>query len=291
MKHYTSAPTVLVTGANGQLGQELRQLSSRYPSYRFLFAARQELPIDDFEITKKYFEANPVDYCVNCAAYTAVDKAETESAKAYLINSSAVANLAQLCNLHQARFIHISTDYVFNGRGISPYQEDDACAPINVYGASKLNGEELALSNDPSALIIRTSWVFSAFGNNFVKTMVRLLGERENLNVVNDQQGCPSYAGDIAEAILKIIDHSKRGWIPGIFNYCNEGVTTWYHFALSIRDIVKSKCTIHPVASADYKALAPRPLYSVLDTGKIRRSFDLSIPHWKDGLQKCLLQL
>ena len=211
----------------------MQKLATHYPAYQFLFTTKENLPIDNFEIVKKYFEEQQIDYCINCAAYTAVDKAETESEEAYLINASAVANLAKICNNHQTRLIHISTDYVFNGKSSRPYKEDDAIAPVNIYGASKLKGEELAFNNNPSTLIIRTSWVYSSFGNNFVKTMVRLLKEKESINVVNDQYGCPTYAADIAGVIMKIIDHSKIEWIPGIVNYCNEGITNWYEFALS----------------------------------------------------------
>ncbi|MEO6456373.1 MAG: dTDP-4-dehydrorhamnose reductase [Ginsengibacter sp.] len=288
---FSSAPTILVTGANGQLGMELQKLATYYPSYQFLFTSKENLPIDNFEMVQKYFEAQQVDYCINCAAYTAVDKAESETERAYLINAGAVANLAKICQHHQTDLIHISTDYVFSGNSSRPYKEDDAIAPINIYGASKLKGEELAFNNNTSVLIIRTSWVYSSFGSNFVKTMVRLLKEKESINVVNDQFGSPTYAADIAKVIMKIIDHSKTNWIPGIVNYCSEGITNWYEFALAIKDIIKSNCIVNPVPSSEYKTRAARPKFSALDTEKIRKLFGISIPNWKYSLQQCLSTL
>lgn len=289
--NFSFLPTILVTGANGQLGRELQQIATLYSSYKFLFTTKADLPIDNFELVKQYFDTQKIDYCINCAAYTAVDKAETESEKAFLINAYAVENLATICSHHQTHFIHISTDYVFNGTSSRPYKEDDTIDPVNTYGASKLKGEELAVSNHPSSLIIRTSWVYSSFGNNFVKTMLRLFKERDSVNVVNDQYGCPTYAGDIAEVIMKIIIHSKTSWRHGIVNYCNSGVINWYQFALAIKEITKSNCTIKPIPSSEYKTPATRPQYSVLDTTKISRMFGLNIPHWKNSLQKCLLIL
>lgn len=288
MENLTS-PTILVTGANGQLGKELQKLSVQYPSHRFLFSAKEDLPVENTERVQKLFERQRVNYCINCAAYTAVDKAETEREKAHLINAAAVADLAKVCNDHQTGFIHVSTDYVFDGRSSKPYKEDDAVAPLNVYGASKLKGEELAFKNNPSALIVRTSWVYSSFGNNFVKTMLRLLKEKQNISVVSDQYGCPTYAADLAAAIMKIVDHSAVAWIPGIVNYCNAGITSWYEFALAIKEFIESDCIIHPIASSEYKTLAARPHFSVLDTGKIRSLLGLYIPDWKDSLGKCLL--
>ena len=286
---FVPVPTILVTGANGQLGKEIQKLSGEYTSYHFLFTTKENLPVDNPGMVKRYFEQQQVDYCINCAAYTAVDKAETESEEAYRINALAVAGLAKICNDHQTGFIHISTDYVFNGKHSTPYKEDDAIAPINIYGASKLKGEELAFNNNPSTLIIRTSWVYSSFGNNFVKTMVRLLKDKESINVVNDQYGCPTYAADLAAVIMTIIDHSKIAWINGILNYCNEGITNWYEFALAIKEIIKSNCLINPIASSEYKVLAARPRFSVLDTGKIRALLNIDIPNWKYSLQRCLL--
>lgn len=288
--------TILVTGSGGQLGMEIWKLSDRYPSYKFLFTTKEDLPIDNFKLVKNFFEQQQIDHCINCAAYTAVDKAELEKDKAFLINADAAANLSAICKAHQAQLIHISTDYVFDGTSSTPYKEEDRISPINVYGASKLRGEEFVLNNNSSAVIIRTSWVYSSFGNNFVKTMLGLLKEKENLpagrqgiNVVSDQYGCPTYAADLAAAIMTIIEkengeHSQTG----IFNYCNAGVITWYEFARAIKKFIKSKCSINPIPSSEYPLPAKRPQYSVLDTTKIKKTFGITIPNWKDSLHTCL---
>ncbi len=288
-KSSISNKTVLITGGNGQLGRELQQLANGYPQYTFLFTTKEDLPIDDYGSIKKFFDTYLVDYCINCAAYTAVDKAEKEKDKAFLINADAVGNLAQICNEHHTSLIHISTDYVFNGAASIPYREEDSIDPINVYGASKFRGEELAFNNNTSTLVIRTSWLYSSFGNNFVKTMMRLMNEKDSIDVVDDQYGCPTYAADLAAVILKIINQQTLK--PGIFNYCNEGVTTWFQFASVIKDFIKSNCTINPIPSSQYITAAKRPQYSVLDTNKIRKSLNIHIPHWKQSVQKCLLAL
>ena len=280
--------TILVTGANGQLGNEMRVASASYTSYNFLFVTKDELLIDDMDAVKKYFADHPIDYCVNCAAYTAVDKAETEPEKALLINATAVGNLAAVCKASNALFIHISTDYVFDGTATVPYTEDHPVAPVNTYGATKLKGEELAQQNNPGSIIIRTSWVYSSFGNNFVKTMLRLMKEREQLNVVSDQEGCPTYAADLANAIMQIITSGKAFEHPGIYNYSNTGVINWYQFADSIKELSGSKCVVHPIPSSNYPTPAKRPSYSVMDTAKIQQIFNIVIPFWKDSLQKCL---
>ena len=280
--------TILVTGAGGQLGKELRHLASSYPDCEFLFKER-ELPIDNYEIVKKFFEQQQVDVCINCAAYTAVDKAESEKETAFLVNAEAVGNLAMICKQHQAQFIHISTDYVFDGTVKEPLSEDNSISPVNVYGASKLKGEELALKQDPSSIIIRTSWVYSSFGNNFLKTMLRLLSERPEISVVNDQYGCPTFAGDLAEVIMKII--SSNEFPGGIINYSNEGITTWYEFALTIKAYVNSPCNIIPISTSEYPTPANRPAFSVLDTSKIKSILHLEIPNWKISLQKCLTSI
>ncbi len=288
---FNSSKTVLVTGANGQLGREFQQLAFKYPHYTFLFTTKEDLPIDDYGLLENFFNSYHVDYCVNCAAYTAVDKAEKEKDKAFLINADAAGNLAKICNQHQTRLIHISTDYVFNGASSIPYKEEDLTNPINIYGASKLKGEELAFNSNPSTLIIRTSWVYSSFGNNFVKTMLRLMNENHKIDVVDDQYGCPTYAADLATVIMKIIDRPTVTTLSGIFNYCNEGVITWHQFASTIKDLIKSSCSVNPIASTQYITAAKRPQYSVLDTTKIHQSVNIQIPHWKQSLQKCLLAL
>jgi len=282
--------TILVTGANGQLGSELRALSASYLQYKFLFVTKDELPIDDVEKVTNYFNNYPIDHCINCAAYTAVDKAESEMEKAFLINADAVGNLASVCKLYNTKFIHISTDYVFDGTAIEPIKEDQKVNPIGVYGASKLKGEELAIANNPDTIIIRTSWVYSSFGNNFVKTMLRLMSTKESINVVSDQHGCPTYAADLAAAIMSIII-AKRPIINyplSIFNYSNAGMITWYDFAVAIKELTGSKCIVNPIPTAQYPTPAKRPHYSVLDTTKIRQTFGIIIPEWKLSLEKCL---
>lgn len=284
--------TVLVTGANGQLAREIKSISEQFPSYYFLFTTKEDLPIEDAEAVNLFFELHQVDYCINCAAYTAVDKAESEKAKAFLINGDAVGSLAAICHAHQTRFIHISTDYVYDGSKEIALKEYDAVAPLNVYGWSKLNGEELALSRNHDTLIIRTSWVYSSFGNNFVKTMLRLFKEKEEINVVADQYGSPTYAADLAKVIMLFIERMEAGeFFSGIVNYCNSGITTWYEFAEAIKHFVSSDCKINPIPTSSYKTAAKRPQYSVLDTTKIKELIQLEIPFWKDSLEKCLTKV
>lgn len=281
--------TILVTGANGQLGSEIRQLSSKYPSYNFLFTTKDNLPVENAIAVNTFFDKQRVDFCVNCAAYTAVDKAENEKEKAFLINADAAGLLASTCHDHHTKLIHISTDYVYDGSTPAPLKEEDAVAPLNVYGSSKLKGEELTLNRNPSALIIRTSWVYSAYGNNFVKTMLRLFKEKESIQVVNDQYGCPTYAADLAGIIMNCIEDMKNNTeYTGIVNYCNSGITTWFDFALAIKEFVNSACKIIPVSTSQYPTAAKRPQHSVLDTSKIRKMLETGIPLWKDSLQKCL---
>lgn len=264
----------------------MQVIAQYYPSYYFLFVTKEELPIDNAEAVDQYFNAHSIDVCVNCAAYTAVDKAETEKEKAFAINGDAVGNLAVLCKERNVRFIHVSTDYVFDGTATTPYKEDHPVKPIGVYGASKLKGEELAMQNNPASIIIRTSWVYSSFGNNFVKTMLRLMKERESINVVDDQHGCPTYAADLAAAIMDII--SGESIMPGIYNFSNHGIINWYQFATAIKELTNSNCTVNPIPSSQYPAPAKRPAYSVLETTKIRETFNVVIPEWKDSLKKCL---
>ncbi len=280
--------TILVTGANGQLGNEMRVISSGYHAFNFLFVTKDDLRIDDMDAVKNYFSSHSIDYCVNCAAYTAVDKAETESETALLINATAVGNLAAVCKNYSTQFIHISTDYVFDGTATVPYTEDHPVAPVNTYGATKLKGEELAWQNNSGSIIIRTSWVYSSFGNNFVKTMLRLMKEKEQLNVVSDQEGCPTYAADLAATIMQIITSGKAAEQPGIYNYSNTGVINWYQFAVAIKELSGSKCLVNPIPSSNYPTPAKRPSYSVMDTAKIQQTFNIAIPFWKDSLQKCL---
>jgi dTDP-4-dehydrorhamnose reductase len=279
-------PTILVTGANGQVGKELRQLEKSWPQYQFLFLSREDLPIHHFELVRRYFEAVHPDYLINCAAYTAVDKAESERDLAYQINAEAVGVLAAICHQQQCRLIHISTDYVFDGTATRPYREDDSCAPRSVYGASKWEGEKLAMQYDPNSIIVRTSWVYSSFGKNFVKTILRLLQEKPALSVVNDQVGSPTYAADLAEALLLII--SAKIWKSGIYNYSNTGNISWFDFAVAIAKLKQSTVPIQGISTAQYPTAAHRPAYSVLDTSKINQTFHVPIKDWRESLAHCL---
>ncbi len=284
--------TILVTGANGQLGQAFRLLAASFSQYHFLFISKNELAVENKVQVETFFSANSIDFCVNCAAYTAVDKAETEMETAFLVNATAAGNLAAVCKQYSTQFIHISTDYVFDGTATAPYKETDAVNPVSVYGHSKLKGEELVLQNNLQAIIIRTSWVFSAYGNNFLKTMLRLMKEKESINVVNDQLGCPTYAADLATVIMQIVNSSSPVTPNNfIYNYCNQGVTTWYNFAVVIKQLINSNCAVHAIPTVQYPTPAKRPQYSVLDTALIKNTFGITIPHWQDSLQRCLKQL
>jgi len=289
MLSQNSIATILVTGANGQLANEIKVLSFGYPQYQFLFTTKEELPIENIEALSSFFEKNKIGYCINCAAYTAVDKAEAEQEKAFLINATAVGELAHICREHQAKLIHISTDYVYDGSSTIPLTEQSRLAPVNIYGLSKLKGEEHAIRENASTLIIRTSWVYSSFGNNFVKTMLRLFKEKDEINVINDQLGSPTYAADLAGVIMKFIETKETGNdLSGIVNYSNSGITTWYEFAEEIKMLVNSNCKINPIPTSSYKTPAKRPSYSVLDTSKIKELLHLEIPDWQESLKKCI---
>jgi dTDP-4-dehydrorhamnose reductase len=280
---------ILVTGANGQLANEIKIIAAHYPQYKFFFTTKEELAIENKEAVRSFFGKNKIHYCINCAAYTAVDKAESEKEKAFLINADAVGNLANICKIHQTKLIHISTDYVYDGSSHVPLKEENKTGPLNTYGESKLKGEELALEKNPSSLIIRTSWVYSSFGNNFVKTMMRLFREKSEINVINDQQGSPTYAADLAEVSMKFIERTEEGNnFSGIVNYSNSGVTTWYQFAEEIKWLINSNCKINPIPTSSYPTPAKRPLYSVLDTSKIKELLQIEIPGWKESLKKCM---
>lgn len=281
---------ILVTGADGQLGMALRDLSVQYPGINWHFHNRETLSITDKDKLEAFISTQAITHCINCAAYTAVDLAETEKEKAYSINADAAGFLAEVCALFHVTLVHISTDYVFNGMGSMPYKETDPVGPGNVYGASKLAGEQQVLQYCPNAIIIRTSWVYSRYGKNFVKTMIRLMQEKETISVVNDQQGSPTSATDLAGAILSIITGASKP-VPGIYNYCNEGIITWYEFAQAIRECISSTCNIVPVSTAAFPTAAIRPVYSALDCHKIRQTFGIKIPHWKESLHTCLSEM
>ena len=282
-------PTILVTGANGQLGKEMKELESAYPGFRFIFLSREDMPVHHFELVRNVFKGYQPQYLVNCAAYTAVDKAETEKELAFQVNGEAVGVLAAVCKEYGTKFIHISTDYVFDGNGTTPYSTEAPTNPQSVYGASKLKGEEEAMLYNPDSLIIRTSWVYSKFGKNFVKTMRKLMSEREELNVVSDQIGSPTYAADLAQVIMEII--AGGIWVPGIYHFSNSGVISWYDFAVAIRDLSGLQCRVQPIPSSQYPTPAKRPAYSVMDTTKIFSTFKLAPKPWRESLIRCLDKL
>ena len=277
---------ILVTGSHGQLGSELNFLSSLIEDHSFVFYGRDDLDITDEKVVADIIFKEKFTGIINCAAYTAVDKAESEKEIAFKVNGDGAANLAKAARLVNARFIHTSTDFIFDGTIAQPALESDAPNPLCVYGASKLEGEKQVLNHNPDALIIRTSWVYSSFGANFVKTILRLCRERESLNIIYDQIGTPTYARDLAAVILKLI--SGEEWKPGIYNYSNEGVASWYDFALAIRDIAGLKTKINPIETSQYPTPAARPKYSVLSKKKIKETFGLEIPYWRDSLSACM---
>lgn len=280
---------ILVTGADGQLGRALRAAAPRHPGHAYRFTTRADMPIDDAARVRAVFAEWQPDLCINGAAYTAVDRAETEPAEAFRVNADAVGTLASACRAAGARLIHISTDYVFSGEARTPYPEDAPTDPRSVYGASKREGERLALLEAPDSLVVRTSWVYHEEGRNFVKTMVRLMAERPSVGVVDDQWGCPTYAGDLADALLWMADGGRLP--PGIYHYCNAGAITWHTFATAIRDILGSACEVRAITTPEYPTPARRPAYSVLDTGRIREVFGIVPPPWRDSLEACLRRL
>lgn len=280
---------ILVTGANGQLGKELRQLAENYPGYEFVFLGREDLPIHHFEMLRHYFGLYHPAFLINCAAYTAVDRAESEKDIAFQVNGEAVGVMAAVCKQFATKLIHISTDYVFDGKASQPYKESDAVNPQSVYGASKLEGERQALLYNPETLIIRTSWVYSEYGKNFVKTMLKLMAEKDIIQVVNDQFGSPTYAADLATVILHIIGSYK--WEPGIYHYSNEGVISWFDFATEIAKYTGRNCKVNPIPTSAYPTPAKRPGWSVLDHQKIMEVYEIAARPWKESLHACLERL
>ncbi|ANE50252.1 dTDP-4-dehydrorhamnose reductase [Flavisolibacter tropicus] len=280
---------IVVTGANGQLGKEIQAFQNSYPKAQIHFFTKEDLNIADLENVKLIFNQLHPDYCINCAAYTAVDKAETERETAFLINETGTKNLALVSSQFGTKFIHISTDYVFDGNGSDPYKEEHPVDPQNIYGLSKLRGEEGALAVNTESIIIRTAWVYSEYGNNFVKTMLRLLQSKEEISVVADQLGSPTYAADLAKAILSIIDSGK--WVPGIYHYSNDGIISWFEFANAIQQYIQSKCRVNAIPTSAFPTPAKRPAYSVLNKEKIKTTFGLTIPDWETSLHHCLDRL
>jgi len=281
---------ILVTGSNGQLGSEIRVLSSDSKN-RYFFTDIAELDITNIQAIDKFVAENNIHLVINCAAYTNVDKAEDDVETANKINNEAAANLAKVSKNHGLTLIHISTDYVFDGTKNTPYTENDVTSPLGVYGQTKLAGEQAVLNSGCHYLIIRTSWLYSSFGNNFVKTMRKLTTEKETLKVVFDQAGTPTYAADLAAAIVYIIENEKQNGNEGIYHFSDEGVCSWYDFAIEIRNQFGNVCDIQPCHSDEFPAKVKRPNFSVLDKTKIKETFNLQIPYWKDSLEKCVEML
>ena len=277
---------IVVTGAQGQLGSELQVLAVNYPQFEWVFTDREELDLCDLVGLEAQLDAIHPQIIINCAAHTAVDRAETEVELSDVLNHQAVAVLAKWSAAHGAKLIHVSTDYVFDGSSSIPLTETAPTKPINVYGVTKLAGEKACMEANPNAIVIRTSWVYSRFGNNFVKTMSRLMQERESLNVVNDQIGSPTYAADLAQAILTILTHAH--WQAGIYHFSNEGEISWYEFALAIQEIGGFDCEISGIPSAAYPTPAKRPAFSLLDKSKIKASFGVVVPDYEESLRKCM---
>lgn len=285
---------ILVTGAYGQLGNEVRILSANYPEYNFMFTDVDSLDITDKNELIDFVTGNDIRYIINCAAYTAVDKAEDDSELCEKINATAVKNLGLAAAEAGAGIIHVSTDYVFDGTSCRPYSEEMPTKPCSVYGKTKLKGEKNLLKICPNAIVIRTAWLYSPFGNNFVKTMIKLGSERESLNVIFDQVGTPTYALDLADAILKAMDqtidteHNKGG----VYHFSNEGVCSWYDFTIKIHEIAGiNTCKVYPIETKDYPTKAVRPHYSVLNKTKIKQTFNIIIPHWEASLKECIKEL
>lgn len=284
---------ILVTGANGQVGNELQHLAAAIPEWEFVFTDYQELDITDKSAVLDFFNQHQFSYCLNCAAYTAVDKAESEPDRAMLLNVTGVEHLAAACAQHGAFFIQLSTDYVYHNAQNTPFKEDDAVKPQSVYARTKYGGDLAALSLNPASMVIRTSWVYSSFGHNFVKTMLRLGKERPELGIIFDQIGTPTYARDLAAVMLKTIDSLEQGQVErqtmtGVFHYSNEGVTSWYDFALAIFEMRGISCHVKPIETKDYPTPATRPPFSLLNKGKIKAALKIEIPHWRESLKACL---
>ena len=304
--------SILVSGKNGQLGKELQDIASSNNDFEFIFFDKDELNIANADELEGVFQKYTPEYFINCAAYTAVDKAEADQENAYIVNAAAVGTISKLCHRFNTKLIHISTDYVFDGKGTQPYKEDDKPDPVNYYGYAKWLGEQLALNNNPDTIVIRTSWVYSSYGNNFVKTMLRLMKERKEINVVNDQLGSPTYAKDLAEAIIAIVNGEwsvkerlevgksgspeeetrnsklKTQNSNNIYHFSNDGIISWYDFAVAIKEIKQLDCVVHPIPSSAYPTPAKRPAYSGLDKTKIKTTFNIQIKHWKKSLNECL---
>jgi dTDP-4-dehydrorhamnose reductase len=284
--------TILVTGANGQLGWELGQLAKSYPAFEFVFVDRSQLDLAFPETFENIIHANAPDCIINTAAYTAVDKSETEKELAYTVNATAVQELARISKVLAIPFITYSTDYVFDGEATSPYNTSTKVDTVNYYGSTKAAGEKLAIEANEDTIVVRTSWVFSSHGNNFVKTMLRLMKERDQLNIVADQKGRPTFAKDLAIATIQMIEAINSGKsIKGIYHFANQGETTWFDFAATIKGFAGLDCALNPIETKDFPTPAKRPAYSVLDTSKIEHDLAIDIRHWEDALKDCMNHL
>ncbi|MBK8966217.1 MAG: dTDP-4-dehydrorhamnose reductase [Saprospiraceae bacterium] len=286
-------PTILVAGAKGQLGQCFQHLAGDYPRWNFQFVDIDELDITNRAAVFTWFKKNTPQWCINCAAYAAVDKAENDTALARRVNVAGARNLAEACAEHNAMLIHFSTDYVYHTKHNAPYRESDATSPKGVYARTKLAGDLATLKANPEAMIFRTSWLFAPYGHNFVRTILRFGAEQQSLNVVYDQLGSPTYAPDLAAMVLQLVEKVElkkldRSALAGIWHYSNEGVCSWYDFAKAVVDIKGLPCKINPIETKDYPLPAPRPPFSVLNKAKIKQAFGVEIPHWRDSLERCL---
>ncbi|MBC8314863.1 MAG: dTDP-4-dehydrorhamnose reductase [Bacteroidales bacterium] len=282
---------ILITGANGQMGSEFRWLEESFEMYQFLFTDIEELDITNPDSVNAYFQSENPDIIINCAGYTAVDKAEEEPEKAMHINGIAPEILSKAATANDTLLIHISTDYVFNGQAYKPYTEEDSPDPISFYAQSKYAGEVAVETNANRGIIIRTSWLYSSYGNNFAKTILKLSNERENLNIIFDQIGTPTYARDLCKTILDILPDLETCQGVELFHYSNEGVASWYDFASAIVDLTRINCQVYPIETKEYPLPAPRPYYSVMNKRKIKSQFGIKIPHWRDSLKDCLALL
>ncbi len=285
-------PIIAVTGKNGQLGSELQLLINSLSQFDFVFTDREELDLTDAGALEQFFSEYKPAYCIHGGAYTAVDKAEVEKDISFAINATATGVIAAQCQLYNTTLIYISTDYVFNGGSHLPYEPDDKPDPINHYGYTKLAGEQLAMQNNVHTMVIRTSWVYSTYGHNFVKTMLRLMQERTDINVVSDQFGSPTYAADLAKTIMDIVAyciiHPPQ---RGIYHYSNEGKISWYDFAEAIQQMADLPCTVHPITTDQYPTPTKRPVYSVMDKQKIQSVFGVQLKNWQVSLKECMEKL
>ena len=285
---------ILITGSNGQLGSEIRELSASYKAVNFIYKDLPDLDICNFDEFENFIIKNNITAVINCAAYTAVDKAEEDEVIAKKVNTEGVSNIVKALQQVNGKLIHISTDYVFNGDHFLPYKESNSVSPIGVYGETKREGELVVINSTLEAIVIRTSWLYSSFGNNFVKTMLRLGNEKKELGVIFDQIGTPTYARDLAKTCLEIlskdssVDISENG---SLYHYSNEGIASWYDFAISIMELGGKNCKVKPIQTEDYPTLAKRPQYSVLNKSKIKTDFKIEIPYWRDSLKDCIKKI